>query len=81
MNGLIYIGQPGKFDPIFALFKQHRKSGQVPRYVYLIVWKASALKVKRTPGFYDPLKAERFVKKNRIKLIDELFEQIVLVNK
>lgn len=79
-NGLIRIGMPGKFDPTFALFKQHRKTGQVPRYVYLVVLLDSSKRVKKTPGFYNPLDAEKFVFKNRSRLINELFEQIVLVN-
>ncbi len=79
-SNLIAIGFPGKFDDVFSLVSQYRRKGQHPRHVYLIVWKESGWRVNGTPGFYNPLKAEAFVKKHRNRLIDENVDKILLVD-
>lgn len=79
-SNIIEIGMPGKFDDVFGLVCEHRRTGHHPRHVYVVVWKGDGSRVKAVPGFYSPIKAEAFVKKHRNRIIEENVDKILLVD-
>jgi len=79
MSKVMEIGMPGSFDPVFGIIAYRHYQLMEPLYV--IVWKNTGEQVIGTGGFENPISAENYVSSNRIALLNEEIENILLINK
>lgn len=73
---LVRVGRPGKYDPVFCLEKIEHEL--LSESLYAIVFKYSGERIVGVGSFINPVEAEWYIAKHRLRLIDEQIEKDLL---